>query len=254
MTDRRNDLPALGLDAIRLLGAGAIAFAVEGLLESNRLLALVVGALAVDWMARRAGMRWDESGADRWQVVGLRLAAGAGVGAAIALAATLAVVVAGRGTVTLGSPAPVGIGIGVVSALALAARDELLFRGLPLALMSGRVADRWALPFTALLGAAPLVLSRTATATGVVVTLLSGFVFALLWRSGRGMYRAWGAHAGWLFFAGAGVRGMLLDVRFASGQILPMGSATGWPAWASIALFAAGAAVLILIDRRRAAA
>ncbi len=238
------------MDAVRLLGAGAIAFGVEGLFESNRMLALMVGALAVDWLAGRSGLKWDESGDATWQQLGLRLGKGALIGAAIALVSVFVLALLRKASVGLGEPAPVGIAIGLLTALVQAARDELLFRGMPLVLMQDRVADRWALPFTALLGAAPLVLAARATPTGVAIVLLSGFAFALLWRLGKGMYLAWGAHAGWLFFSGTGVRGMLLDVRFSGGQLLPVATASGAPAWAALIVMALSIPALLVWMRR----
>lgn len=233
------------MDAIRLLGAGAIAFAVEGFFESNRMLALVVGALAVDWLAGRSGLKWDETDRASWRELGIRLAKGFGVGAAIVLAGLVVLAIAGKARVGLGHPAAVGLGMGLITALAQAARDELLFRGMPLALMKDRVADRWALPFVALLGAAPVVLSAHATATGVAIVLLSGFAFALLWRLGTGMYAAWGAHAAWLFFSGTGSRGMLLDAEVTGGQLMPAAGATGAAAWVMLAVFGAATAGLV---------
>ena len=250
MTARRHDLPALGLDAVRLLGAGAIAFGVEGLFESNRMLALMVGALAVDWLAGRAGLKWDETDKARWQQLGATLGKGAAIGGAIALVSVLVLAALRKANLGVGEPAPVGLGIGVLTALVQAARDELLYRGMPLALMKDRVSDRFALPFTALLGAAPLLLSSHATPAGVVVVLLSGFAFALLWRLGKGMYLPWGAHAAWLFFSGTGVRGMLLDVRFSDGQLLPAASASGAAAWVAIAVIGLAIAALLAWIRR----
>ncbi len=243
-TTPRSDATELGLRAARLLAMGAVAFALEAFLDAYRLAALLMGAFAVEFLAGKVGLRWDETGKrsmlQSLRVVGLGFALGAmsvlfvvGVGAAFGLV-----------RVSVGAPTLVGAGMGLAMALAQAARDEVLFRGAPLALMRDKIADRWALPFVALLGAAPLVLQPEPSLPGIATVVVTGWIFALAWRVGKGMPLAFGAHAGWLFMMGAGTRGSLLDVSLGAGQLLPPVDASGAIAWLALATFVIAAVAI----------
>ena len=249
---QRNPATDLALGVVRLLVAAAIVFAVEGVFEANRLLAFAVGALAVDLLGGRAGVKWDETGSRPYKAQAMMMLRGVGGGAVAVILVVSVLAALGKATIGAGHPASVSLLMGAAVALVQAARDELLFRGMPLALMRGRVADRWALPFVSLLAAAPVILAANTTAVGVSLVLVSSFVFALLWRLGRGIHLAWGAHAAWLFLAGSGVRGGLADVRLVEGQVLPLFSAFGSPGW--IALGVGGVAAGVSLWRVRRAA
>jgi hypothetical protein len=231
---------------------GAIVFALEAFLDTYRLAALLIGVFAVEYLARKQGFQWDETGKRTTMQSARMVAAGFGLGAAVVLLMVGVAWGAGLAKVTMGSPTLVGLGLGVVTPLAQAARDELLFRGAPLAMMKDRIPDRFALPFVALLGAAPLWLQPNPSLVGIAIAVVTGWVFALALRAGRGVLLAWGAHAGWLFMLGAGTRGGVLDVSLGAGIWLPLGYAEGTVAWVAfgvVTLVAVGASVLYF--RRR---
>jgi hypothetical protein len=238
---QREALHAIGKGAVTLLVCGALAQLCDSYLESNPLLGAVLGVVAVDLLGRRVGLAWDESPAARAWAPALALARGFGLGAALALGSELGAVALGWAEVRRGTPSLLGLGLGLALALATALRDELLFRGVPLAAARGLVRDRHLLPFSALLGAAPLVLAPGASVLGPVLAAAGGALFAVLWRAGGGVYVAWGAHAGWLFVAGAGSHGALLEVRMHEGILAPVAQARGAPAWLAALVLATAA-------------
>ena len=169
------------------------------------------------------------------------------------VAATMVIGVAslaGLATIQLGSPTLVGLGMGLALPVAQAARDELLFRGAPLALMRNRIPDRFAIPFAALLGGAPMLLTVEQSPVGVGIVVLTGLAFAFAWRIGKGAFLPWGAHAGWLFMVGAGSRGAVLDVSLAHGGLLPFARAEGMVAWIALVVAAAMAVGALIAWRR----
>jgi hypothetical protein len=209
---------------------------------------VLIGAMGVELMARRSGLVWDETGS-KTSILARRLAVGFGLGVVAAGAVVLVTAFFGGAKVGWGHPDLLGLGIGLLVPGAQAARDELLFRGASLALMRGKIPDRYALPFTALLGAAPMLLADRLSLLGLAIVIMSGMAFALLWRIGRGMYLAWGAHAGWLFAMGGGIGGGLLDVTFGGAQLFPLTRADGVVGW--VALAVAVVAVLVAVARSR---
>jgi len=235
-TAPRSEGVELGLRAVRLLAMGAIAFALESFLDAYRLAALLMGAFAVELLAGKVGMRWDETGKRKTLAAALVVGRGFGLGVATALLVVAVAAVSGLAQVSIGAPNLVGLGLGLVVPFAQAARDELLFRGAPLALLRDRIPDRFALPFAALLGGAPLLLANDRSPAGIAIVVVTGLIFAVAWRLGKGMFLAWGAHAGWLFMLGAGTRGTLLDVSFGAGQLLPFVRAEGAIVWVALAV------------------
>lgn len=227
---------------------GLLVYGIEALFAAYRLPAVLIGAMGVEFLARRAGLTWDET-RSKTAVLARRLGFGFALGIAAAGVVVLLAAGLGGASVTWGRPDLLGLGMGLLVPGAQAARDELLFRGAPLALMRDKIPDRYALPFTALLGAAPMLLGDRLSWVGLAIVLASGMAFALLWRIGRGMYLAWGAHAGWLFAMGAGIGGGVLDVTFGSAQLFPLARADGAVGW--VALATATVAVVVAAARLR---
>ncbi|MCU0693806.1 MAG: hypothetical protein MUF54_20655 [Polyangiaceae bacterium] len=226
---------ALLLAAARLLAVGALVFFVQDAMGAHTLGGVLIGLVVVELLGARAGLKWDETGNSPARLLLRRGVVGLGGGAAAAVAVLVAAAIAGRAKLDIGDPGLVAFAIGAALPLAQAARDELLFRGLTLALLRGKVPDRFALLFAALLGAAPVVLLPATTALGAALVFVTGFVFAVLWRLGKGAYLAWGAHAGWVFLLGAGSRGQLLDVSLGQDQLFPVSAAQGLPGWLALA-------------------
>ena len=170
-----------------------------------------------------------------------------GLGVLIASAVLGATVVAGaamgRAHVELGAPGA-GLAVATARCAALAVRSELLLRGLVLRTARRANLPRWlGAVFAGLAGAAAVALEPNVAPAGLVMTAASGWLFAILWRTG-GAWPAVGASAAWLVLVGAGLRGSLLDVSWQLDILAPNGRATGAPAWiASVVCVVAGLAV-----------
>jgi hypothetical protein len=234
---RRSQLVEISQGAAGLVAVGAAVYWLDGLMSSNPIGSALIGAVVVDLVGSRFGMVWDETAAASMRVRAHSVLRGVAIGAGIALMVVLVARLLGWATVSGGSPTAIGLVFGVAAPTAQAVRDELLLRGIPLAVMRGRISDRVALPFAALLGAAPLMGQGDGSWVAVILAIGSGGLFALLWRVGRGAYLACGAHAGWLFMTGAGTHGVLLDAGFRDGLLVPVARAHGGPAWLAAAGF-----------------
>lgn len=237
----RRERKQLMVGAAGLCGLAIVVHLLDGWFHTNPLAASLIGAVIVDLFGGRLGLQWSEGLPATRSQRALRMLSGIALGAGLALFIVLVAATLRWTTVLRGSPSAMGLGLGIAGPLAMAARDELLYRGVPFAIARGRVPDRYLLPFVALLGAAPIVLQPGASVIGVVLAIASGAFFAVCWRLGRGAYVAWGAHAGWLFMAGSGVHGALLDAWFKDGVLVPSAKAHGTIAWLAAVAFAIAA-------------
>ena len=243
-SEQRGELSPLLRGAAALLGTGAVVFGVEAGID-NPLLALVIGFFVVDIVARRLGAGFGEGGKAYRQA-----AIGFGLGSSLALLVAGIAELAGIATVGLGAPTLMTL-LAVGRPLLMAFRDELLYRGIPLALARrARVHDGYTVVFAALLGTAPLLTAPSVRPEALLLTFTAGLFFALLFRTGLGRV-AFLAHASWLFFADIGFRGALLDVSFTSGAIAPYASAKGMPAYLAAGVFGMGAVGVMGWWRRR---
>ncbi|MBI5538370.1 MAG: hypothetical protein HY898_36945 [Deltaproteobacteria bacterium] len=238
---RRSELSKLAVGALTVAALGVVVHLLDGWMQTNPLAGAIIGAVLVDLVGGRLGLTWDETKQAKGGALALTVLRGFAFGAGLALGIAVIASMLRWARITQGSPSLMGLGLGVASPLAIAARDEVLYRGVPLLVMRGRISDRWALPFCALLGAAPIVLRPGASVIGVVLAASTGAFFTVLWRVGRGAWLPWGAHAGWLFMAGAGIHGSLLDVWFKDGLLVPVARAHGNPAWLGALVFAMAA-------------
>lgn len=241
-----NEVHRVARGAAWILLAGTIVRGLEAGFDERPLLALGFGAFTVDFLAQRTGLRWLEDDAKPRPPYRLAVR-GIGVGVALGLGVILATRLLGVARIGPGSPTLL-VAISAIRPLLQAMRDELLFRGMPLTIAKGRFPDRLAIPFAALLGAAPLVSTPGLRPEALLLAISSGLFFGLLWRLGRGGFLAWGAHAGWLLTVDAASRGTLLDVSFSTGALAPLARASGWPAYVATALFLLAA---LLVSRSR---
>lgn len=232
----KTDILSFAAGCANVLLVGAAVFLIDGFFESNQLASLVLGTAAVVLLGGRVGLRSDESDESSPASLARKMMFGLGVGVLFGLLALGASALLGWAKLTPGSPLGMGALFGLVVPIVQAARDELMYRGVPLTVAEGRVPDAVAIPFCALLGVAPHLLSRF-TVEGLFLIGTSGLLFGLLWRLGRGMYVGWGAHAGWLFMIGAGSRGVLLEATWAKGSLIPPEQARGPAVWLVAVLF-----------------
>jgi hypothetical protein len=229
--DRRGLLIAA---AWLVAGAAAVRL-VDGFLGASPAAAAVLGAVLVDLLAGRAGVRWTDPDSPRWT---RHLRAGAPIGASIGMALVVAGDAAGVATIVLGAP-----GLGIVFAFlrlgALAARDELLLRWLPIAL--GRragVPDGALVVFVVAAAVAPVALTASAPAVGLTAaTALLGARLAL---ATRGAIAPAASSAALALVLGPLSRGGVVDVTWWQGDPGPShaAGAVGWMAAAAVALAA----------------
>jgi hypothetical protein len=260
----RARLVELGIGAAWLVGLAAAMQIVEQILGPANLGGVILSALAVDIAARRAGVRWDSP--DRGLAPGkpdeatldappsaIRRVA---VGAAVAvLAGGLALAVAaGFRWCHLDAPAQLSpaLAFALARAAAVSVRDELLFRGIPLAAASrAGVPAPVARAFAALVSGAALALVPGVTAGALALAIASGWLFAALWHADRGAWAAIGAHAAWALLLGSVLHGGLFDAEWTTGELALGASAGGPPAWVAAAILVVAAAAFPRVARKK---
>jgi hypothetical protein len=236
-------LATLGIGAAWILGIRAALLVLGGLLGSSPLPEVVLGALIVDVAAGRAGLGWSQRVLERAAIL-RRVAAGAAAGAGAALVPL--VVALSAGWATARAPTSSGVALlGLVGSTALAVRDEILYRGLPLMFAArAKVPQRFAIGFAALVSPSAFLLSGGATAEGVLLAIANGWLFATLYVRLDGTWAAVAAHAGWTGVTDVVFRGAVVDTIWSAGEIGEGEAARGAPAWVAAFVSAALAAAL----------
>jgi hypothetical protein len=240
-------LNELGQGAAWLVGIGAALQILDAVLGPANLGAAIFGALGTDLAAGRAGVRWDRDAvkdeAPRTPV--RRIAAGAAVALAAGIA-TIGVAAALRWfhvEATLGPST--ALAFAVARAAAVSVRDELLFRGIPLAAAArAGVPAPIARGFSALVSGASLVLVPGVTPAALALAVASGWLFASLWEKDRGAWAAVGAPAAWVLLLGSVLHGGVVDLAWTTGELTVGASAAGAPTWIACAALIAAAAIL----------
>ncbi len=237
-------LVELGLGAAWLVGLSAVLLIVEFAIGKSMVGVAVAGAVIVELAAGWAGVRWDLGPPRAFGAVLRRVGAGFGVAAAIIAPALLLSLVAGWAHASAGRPS-IALALAVIRAGSLGVRDELLFRGIPLAAcMRAGVRPLHARLFAALAGAAPLALAPGASITSVALAVALGWLFASLWQQERSGYSAAAAHAAYLLIVRAFLHGELLDLEWTTGALSIGARASGPPA-VIVAITAIAAALLL---------
>ena len=237
-------LVELGMGLAWLLGTAATLQAAELLFSKFIMAVAISGAVIADVASTWAGVRWDEGEKRAWKDAIRRLGAGAGIAAAVIAVTFAGGAVLGKVEVQAGAPS-VGIFLVVLRCAAIAVRDELVFRGIPL-VAAGRagVPAPIARGFAALAGAASIAALPGASAASLVLAAASGWLFATLWQRDRGAWSAVGAHAAWALLTGAVLRGGLVDMAFKEGNFGLGPRASGAAAWIAAGVALVAAAVL----------
>jgi hypothetical protein len=241
--DRRRLLVA----AAWLVGGAAAVRVIDGVLGGSPAAAAVLGAVLVDLLAGRAGVRWSERGATPW---GADVRAGVALGLSAGLLVVLLGHALGWATVTLGAPG-VPILFALLRVIATAARDELLLRWLPIAL--GRragVGDPALTVFVVATAVAPLALSGSTSAPGIALAAAQALLGARLALATAGAIAPAAAHAGLALALGPLTRGGALDATWWSGDPGPAPHAAGATGWVAVALVLLAAAIAPRIVRR----
>jgi hypothetical protein len=210
-------------EAARIVGWGLLLYA-GVLLVGAKLQAKAVGALALqmviaEWGAGRLGVAWSDPEADIPTLGALvsRAWRGAAMGLGVGAWVLVFALVTHGSTFRPASFAAGPLALGVATAALLAARDELLLRGVVIR------AYRHACPPVVLallcggVGAAAdygmLAESGDATPAHLVVAGLLAMAFAAVWLVDRGGWMAFGAHTAWTTLTGVATQGALVDLR-----------------------------------------
>ena len=218
---------------LREVGAGtACLLAVTAALQlaagylPNPVSRAVAGAIGLSLVAGAVGIETDGTmaGARLGLARGIRLSLAA---VFVVLAASLAL----GGRIEAGE---VGLGtlIGLTESAAIAYRDELWLRGLPLffARRAG-VSDRVSLLYVVATGVCAVLVDPGAKPTGLLLVAASSFAYASLWLSTRDLWAAVGAHAVWRVAGDVVFAGDLLQLEPQKLPTTP--GASGILAWVS---------------------
>jgi hypothetical protein len=208
--------------------------------------AAIIQTVIAEWGAGRLGIAWSDPLAKMptTKDVALRGLRGAGMGLSAAIVVG-GIVVAGKAAhLAPNVPAPVAGLVGLVIPAFLAARDELLLRGLVL-----RVLPFGALPWVRLAACGLAEVASTygdgANAPAVLASAFAaGVAYGALWLRDRGAWLAWGAHAAFAWASTSLATGALLDVR-------PTTTATIGENWVTTAAAIIVAALAIATTRKR---
>ncbi len=218
------------------------------------------GALGAQFVLAEAGLgklgvAWSDPHAPiaTTRQIAARAMKGARYGATVA-AAGIAIGLATRTLTRDNAPPSLSpLLLGTLVAAASAARDELLLRGLPLRLIEplraslGKHASAAGLLLVAAAGVAARFGTPDASAPELIFAGASAVALGGVWLRDRGVWMAWGANAAFAMLAGPLVRGGLVDLRAARGELV-----TSVPMLAVVVSIAAASAWSAL--RPRAAA
>jgi len=184
--------------------------------------ALAAQMVLAEWGAGRLAVAWSDPSAPppSFGSIARRAAKGAALGVLAAVLVVTFALATGAMIAHPNHPEATELAVGLMSGSLLAARDELLLRGVVIR------AFRHACPPIVILaicgGAAAaaeygsLVAISEVSAPRLAVAALLGVAFAALWLRDRGAWLAFGAHTGWSLATGAAIGGGVLDLRSSS--------------------------------------
>jgi hypothetical protein len=241
------DRPAVDLRGVLraaawLVVGAAVVRLIDGFLGSVPAAAPVLGALAVDLIASRAGVRWSEHDPPPWS---RDLRRGAAVGGTAALAVLLVGATLGWAKVGLGTP-NVTLAFGLVRVFGEGTRDAMLLVGLPVTLgLRAGIPKPFVIAFAALATAAPLALAANADLAAVASAAAVAALCARLVIASRGVASAGAALVAWLLVLGPLSRGGMVDVAWLAGDPGPPPHAEGFIAWIGVGVVLAAAAFAV---------
>jgi hypothetical protein len=248
----RTPLVELLVALAHMLALAGVLRALEPIVGQNPFALPIAGAIAAELIAANVGVTWGELDGKPASLGDLVRAAGRG---ALPVVAAVAIVVlvarlAGVAEVDAGHPSATHV-FALVRAVALGARDELLFRGIPLAAAErAKIPRAVAIAFGVLAGGASLLFVPSVTPVAIALEICSGLAFALLWRYGTVAGVA--AHATWALLIGAGLHGTFLEIAWTRGALAVGPHADGPPAVIGGAALLACAFAAVTWSRRTA--
>lgn len=240
-------LSILGIGAAWMLGIRAALVLLAGFLGSSPLPEAVLGALIVDLGTGRAGLPWSDDDLTRGDAL-RRALLGAGLGGGVAALALGISLAAGWGAAAGAQPDVAGL-IALIPAGALAVRDELLYRGLPLLFAARAGVPIWAAVVFGALASPSAFAGGNPSAAAIALSVSNGALFGMLYVRTKSAWGAVGAHAAWLVITEVLSRGTLFDVRWTAGELASSDAAAGPPAFVGAALALVVTAWLALAPR-----
>jgi hypothetical protein len=238
---RQEDVLALVRAGALLLIAGTLLRSLDWVFSSRPILAVVIGAFFLDLWAQKIGARWMAGGASSRSLSTFFTWAGVGLG--LGLFVVVVTAAFGAAHLSMSRVSAESFALGVLRTAAYAFRDELLFRGVPLALVGGHLDRRWSIAFSVALAVAPLVL-MTGTIAPIALTAASGAFYALIWSAGSGGFAAWATHTGWRIAIEVIAGGSIIEVAYEKGALPSAQGALGLPAYVAALAFVLSAFVL----------
>jgi Type II CAAX prenyl endopeptidase Rce1-like len=186
-------------------------------LDQYAVAAAVVQAVIAEYGAGRLGIAWSDPHAPppAPKAIALRALRGAGMGLTAALVGLGVALGTKAASLAPNTPDATVAVVNLVPPLALAARDELLLRGVMLRVRPSNVAPWVRLAVCGLASAAAAYGEGVLSPAGLAAAGLGGVACGALWLKDRGAWLAWAAHAAFLWACTTLGRGAILDVRAA---------------------------------------
>lgn len=185
-------------------------------LAQNHTGAVIAQLVIAEFGTGRLGVAWSDPLAPmpNGSAIARRALRGASFGGAAAVILLGASVLFRAAILEAGTVGVAPIVVGLVMSACVAARDELLLRGLVLRALGPHVRTAVRLGVCGLAGAAFRFGSDpSATKTSLAFALLSSMALAALWLRDRGAWLAVSANATFVFLTGPLAHGALIDVR-----------------------------------------
>jgi hypothetical protein len=187
-------------------------------LDQYAVAAAVVQAVIAEYGAGRMGIAWSDPLAPvpTTKEIAKRALRGASMGLAAALVALGVALGTKAATLAPNTPDLTVALVNLVPPLALAARDELLLRGVVLRVLPRPTVVWIKLAVCGLASAAATYGEGLTSPAPLAAAVLGGVAYGALWLKDRGAWLAWGAHAAFLWASSTLARGALVDVRAAA--------------------------------------
>jgi hypothetical protein len=209
-------------ESARVAGYGVLVYGATRFagtyLERYAFAAAVMQLVIAEWGAGRMAIAWSDplAPAPTTTAIALRAARGAALGLAAALVALGVVLLTRAGSLAPNAPSVVVSLMGAITPACLAARDELLLRGLVLRVLPADLQTSARVAACGLASAAAAYGDGASAPPALVAAGLGGAALGALWMHDRGVWLAWGAHAAFAWASGTLAKGGLVDLRPAS--------------------------------------
>ncbi len=199
--------------------------------------AAIVQTVIAEWGAGRLGIAWSDPLAPipTTRAVAMRALRGVGMGLSAAAVVAAIVIVFKAAHLAPNIPSPLVAAVGLVIPAFLAARDELLLRGLVLRVLPVGTVAWGRLAACGLAEVASAYGDGAETPVVLAGAFFGGIAYGALWLRDRGAWLAWGAHAAFAWASTSLATGALVDLRATQGTAI----ADSWVTTIALGLIAA---------------